>query len=158
MIKRTLLALCTILLSVTAIARPAQAYPPGGTGVATDKSSYTVGSDVVITATGFAACAGHVVTFTITPPGGGPVIVLTAIANSAGIATVTLKAPSVLGAYSVMATSDGCATASTVFNVSKLPQTGANSRSWVITAAALVCTGAGFLFVARRRRQPATAV
>jgi LPXTG-motif cell wall-anchored protein len=156
MIQRMLLASCALLVAIASVATPAHAYPPaGGTDVATDKSSYVTGSDVVITAVGFAACAGQTVTFRITPPDGGPVIVLTAIANTDGTATVTLVAPAVKGQYSVQASSSGCATASTVFTVTgtRLPTTGSDTHSWVVTATALVLTGIGFVVVAFRRRR-----
>lgn len=161
MIKRMLLTSCALLLAVVSavapLAAPASAYPPaGGTEVGTDKSSYVTGSDIVITAVGFAACAGQTVTFTITPPDGGPVIVLTGIANTDGTATVTLVAPQVKGQYSVVASSSGCQNASTVFNVTsttRLPTTGSDTHSWVVTATALVLTGVGFVFVTLRRRR-----
>jgi LPXTG-motif cell wall-anchored protein len=144
------------MVAVGTVAAPAHAYPPaGGTDVATDKSSYVTGSDVLITAVGFAACAGQTVTFRITPPDGGPVIVLTAIANSDGTASVTLVAPAVKGQYTVEASSSGCAIASTVFTVTgnRLPTTGSDTHSWVVTATALVLTGVGFVVVAWRRRR-----
>jgi LPXTG-motif cell wall-anchored protein len=161
MIKHVLLACGALLLGLASVAVPAYAYPPGGgTDVATDKSSYVTGSDVVITAVGFAACAGQTVTFTITPPDGGPVIVLTAIANADGTATVTLVAPAAKGQYGVVASSSGCANASTVFNVtntSRLPTTGSDTQSWVVTATALLLTGIGFLVVTLRRRRSTAA-
>lgn len=161
MITRTLKIIGVLLLVAMGWSGTAGAYPPGGggggTAVKTDQSSYTVGSSVVITAAGFQACAGQLVTFTITPPGGGAPIILTAIAKADGTATVTLTAPATLGAYTVVATSPGCPTASTIFNVSRLPATGSDSQSWLVTGLALVVTGVGFWFVARRRRRPAAA-
>lgn len=157
MIKRMLLVSCALVLTLVSFGASASAYPPGGgTDVKTDKSSYVTGSDVTITAVGFAACAGQTVTFTITPPDGGPAIVLTAIANSDGTATVTLVAPPVKGRYSVVASSSGCANASTVFDVtnsSRLPTAGSDTHSWVVTATALVLTGVGFVIVTTRRRR-----
>lgn len=155
MIKRMLLVPCALLLALAAFAVPAAAYPPGGgTTVTTDKSSYVTGSDVTITAVGFAACAGQTVTFTITPPNGGPAIVLTAIANPDGTATVTFVAPPTTGRYTVVASSSGCANASTVFDVTKrLPTTGSDTRSWLVSATALVLTGVGFVIVTMRRRK-----
>ena len=160
MIVRTLKIIGVLLLVAMGSSATVNAYPPGGgisTVVQTDRSSYTVGSSVVITASGFQACAGQPVTFTITPPGGGAPVVLTAIANPDGTATVTFIAPANFGAYTVVATSAGCDPASTSFTVSQLPQTGANSQSWVVTAVALVLTGLGFWGVARRRRRPSAA-
>jgi len=157
MVTRTLKIIGALFIAVVGFAGTADAYPPGGTVVKTDKSTYTVGSSVLITASGFQACAGQVVTFTITPPGGGAPIILTAIANADGTATVPLTAPATLGVYAVVATSPGCADASTSFTVSRLPQTGASTQSWVVTGVALVLTGLGFWFVARRRRHPAAA-
>jgi len=157
MVTRTLKIIGALLIVVVGFAGTADAYPPGGTVVKTDKSSYTVGSSVVITASGFQACAGQVVTFTIRPPGGGAPIILTAIANADGTATVPLTAPATLGVYAVVATSAGCPDASTSFIVSRLPTTGASTQSWVVTGVALVLTGLGFWFVARRRRHPAAA-
>ena len=152
-----------ILLAVVGLPGTTLAYPPGGGGggggggtvVKTDKSAYTVGSSVVITAAGFQACAGQQVTFTITPPGGGAPIVLTGIANADGTASVTFIAPANFGLYTVVATSTGCDPATTSFTVSRLPQTGSNSQSWVVSGVALVLSGLGFWFVARRRRHPA---
>jgi LPXTG-motif cell wall-anchored protein len=161
--QRLLKVMCVAVLTLVGFAGTASAYPPGGsTVVQTDKSSYTVGSSVVITAAGFAACAGQVVTFTLTPPAGSnaEVIVLTAIADANGIATVQLLAPPFLGTWTVVATSAGCPDASTVFNVvtrSRLPSTGTNSQQWVTTAIAVSLTGVGFWFVARRRRRPSVA-
>ncbi|MCY7300634.1 MAG: LPXTG cell wall anchor domain-containing protein [Ilumatobacteraceae bacterium] len=157
MVTRTLKIIGALLIVVVGFAGTADAYPPGGTVVKTDKSTYTVGSSVLITASGFQACAGQLVTFTITPPGGGAPIILTAIANADGTATVPLTAPATLGVYAVVATSPGCPDASTSFTVSRLPQTGGNTQSWVVTGVALVLTGLGFWFVARRRRHPAAA-
>lgn len=187
MVTRTLKIIGALLLCVVGFAGTTHAYPPGGTVVTTDRSSYLSGSTVSVTAAGFQACAGQVVTFTITLPGGptttitipgtaagfkrtaaqpaatspqvatGNVIVLTAIANADGTATVTLIAPATLGIYTVVATSPGCPPASTTFTVSRLPATGNNTQSWVVTGAALLLTGVGFWFVARRRRHPAAA-
>ncbi len=157
MTTRALKIISVLLLVVVGFAGTVNAYPPGGTVVKTDKSSYRSGSTVNITAAGFQACAGQLVTFTITPPGGGTPIVLTAIANADGTATVTLNAPATLGVYTVLATSPGCPDASTTFAVSLLPQTGANTQPWVATGVALVLTGLGFWFVGRRRRHPAAA-
>ncbi len=156
MIKHMLVATCALLIGIACAPAAAHAYPPGGgTTVKTDKSSYVTGSDVVITAVGFEACAGQTVTFTITPPDGGPAIILTAIANNDGTATVTLVAPAVTGQYHVVASSSGCANASTVFTVTKrLPTTGSDTGPWLVTATALVLTGIGFLVVTMRRRRP----
>ena len=148
MVTRAMKIVGALLISLVGIAGTAHAYPPGGTVVTTDKSSYVSGSVVNITAAGFQACAGAVVTFTITLPGGptttvtipaassgimrsaaapavvtGNVIVLTSIANADGTATVTLIAPATLGVYTVVATSPGCPNASTTFTVIRQPTT-----------------------------------
>lgn len=159
MIKRMLMLTCIALVAVLGVVTPAHAYPPGGTVVVTDKSSYPPGSTVTITASGFEACAGQLVTFTITPPGGGTPITLTAIADAKGTAVVTLTAPGTTGVYSVTATSAGpCDVATTSFTVAKrpgggLPSSGTDAARLATTSAALVFTGLGLWLVARRRRR-----
>lgn len=190
MITRTFKIVAALLLSLVGVAGSAHAlYPPGGTVVTTDRSSYVSGTTVNVTAAAFQACAGALVTFTITLPGGptttmlvpastsgfmrsaattarpatvtGNVIILTSIANPDGTATVTLVAPATLGIYTVIATSPGCPNASTTFTVVRrpnLPTAGSETGQWILLGAALVFTGLGFAFVARRRRQPVAAV
>lgn len=181
MIKRALILVGVVLATVVGVCSPARAYPPGGTEVGTDKSSYLTGTDVVITATGFLACAGSTVTFTITPPGGAPFvvtagieatattaqasslapIVVTAIANANGIATVTITAPPTVGTYTVVASSPGCPNAVTSFLVvrnSNISQTGADVQPWLVAGTTAVCAGLGLWLVAARRRRPSTAV
>lgn len=153
---RKLLTLVATLLAVLLPAVPvAHAYPPGDGTDVTSEGGDLPGDPVSLTATGFTACAGSTVTFTITPPGGGTPIIATAIANSAGIATVTVTLPPVQGTYTVVATSPGCDDATTSFVVSELPRTGGDAYQWVNTAAIAVAIGLGLLVVARRRRRVA---
>lgn len=151
----TLLAL---LLGVFATASPARAYPPGsGTQVGTDRSTYTVGSKVFITARGFVDCEGKTIVFTIFTPGSAAQIVVNSTVDQSGAATVSIAAPAALGQYTVVASSDGCRDASTTFVTGRLPQTGSDTKSWVFNASALLCTGLGLWFVARRRRRAVAA-
>jgi LPXTG-motif cell wall-anchored protein len=156
-IKRLATLIALLLLGTVSSAVPAHAYPPGGPAVGTDRSTYTVGSKVFITAKGFVDCAGKTVVFTIFAPASSERIVVTGIAHEAGVAVVSIPAPEGLGQYTVVASSDGCPTTSTTFIVGRLPQTGSDPQSWVVTAAALLFTGAGLWFVARRRRRTVSA-
>ena len=174
--KRMLAAVVALLVGTAVVPATVGAYPPGGTTVITDSSVYKPGSTVTITANGFAACAGQTVTFTITFPPGATVsglmsglsnspasgstsssntIVVTAIANAAGVAVVTVTAPNFLGVYTVVASSPGCPDATTTFTVRRLPQAGSNTMPWLVGAFAALAAGLLFLLVARRRRQPA---
>ena len=158
--KRILLVVLA-LVSTLGVAAPALAapYPPGGPTVTTDKSSYSPGSTATLRATGFGACVGGVVTFTITPPGGGTPIVVTAPVQPDGTATTTVKLPTGTGTYTLVASCAGVASAATTFVISRLPVTGADTGSPLRIGAVLLLVGAGFVFVAvRRRRSPAAAL
>lgn len=174
-LKRVLMFLVAAVSSLLLGVAPAAAapYPPAAPTVVTDSGTYVAGSPVVITARGFGACVGGIVTFTITPPGGGTPIVVTAplnLSSAAGLrtaalpaadafdsATVTITAGKVVGVYTVTATC-GSLTATTTFGVRKLPPTGSNIDVPLQSAAVLVLLGAGLVVVALRRRRPATAV
>ena len=158
-VRRLLLlfAAFTSALLLGAVPASAGLYPPKAPTVGTDKGSYIVGSSVTITANGFASCSNGVVTFTITPPGGGTPIVVTAPVAANGSATVTIAAPPALGTYIVIA-SCGDITASTTFIVSRIPVTGSNVDVPLRAGAMLVLLGGGLFVVARRRRRPAAAV
>ena len=157
-LKRVLMFLVAAVSSLLLGVAPAAAapYPPAAPTVVTDAGTYVAGSPVIITASGFGACVGGIVTFTITPPGGGTPVVVTAPA-SGGSATVTITAGKVVGVYTVVATC-GTLTATTTFGVRKLPPTGSNIDVPLQSAAVLVLLGAGLVVVALRRRRPATAV
>jgi hypothetical protein len=151
---------CTPASDTFVVNRPT--YPPAvGTQVSSSATTYPPGGSATLTATGFVGCATTpaVVTFTITPPGGGTPIVLTATANSSGVATVTLTLPDTIGTYQVLASSPGCPDATSSFVVRILPTGGANSNDSVRTAAIVVALGVGLVLVAWRRRSriPATA-
>ncbi|HAP77213.1 MAG TPA: hypothetical protein DCR14_14155 [Acidimicrobiaceae bacterium] len=92
MIKRTLLAGLAALTALAGVAGVAHAYPPPtstpGTTVITDSSVYRPRSTVTITANGFAACAGQLVTFVITIPAvttPATMAPTTTVANSSGL-------------------------------------------------------------------------
>ena len=143
-----------VMLGGLATAIPARAYPPGsGTEVGTDRSAYTVGSKVFITAKGFVDCEGNTIVFTIFSPASAERIVAKSTVDHSGVATVTISTPEGLGQYTVVASSKGCPSASTTFVTGRLPQTGSDTQSWVFNATALLCTGLGLWFVARRRRR-----
>lgn len=155
--KRILLV-ALALLSVLGMAAPAVAakYPPGGPTVTTDKSAYNPGDTATLRATGFGECVGGIVTFTITPAGGGTPIVITAPVQPDGTAVTTVKLPNATGTYTLVASCQG-SSATTTFVISRIPATGADSGSSLRIAAVLLLVGAGLVFVAVRRRRPATA-
>ncbi len=159
--KRLLMLVAVALSTFTLTAAPVSAspYPPQGPTVTTDSGSYAPGKPIIVTATGFAECKSGVVTFTITPPGGGAPIVLTAplVAGPSGTsdtATVTVTDPGGLGTYTVVATC-GNETAATSFAIAIVPKTGSDIGMPLTTGAVLVLVGGGLFVVARRRRQPA---
>lgn len=157
--KRVLMILVAAVAALLLGAAPATAapYPPLTPTVTTNAGSYVTGSPVIITANGFGKCVG-VVTFTITPPGGGTPIVVTAPANGSGVATVTITAPMTVGTYRVVATC-GSLTATTSFAVRLLPATGSNVELPLQAGAVLVLAGSGLVVVAmRRRRRTTTAI
>lgn len=173
--KRTLIIVLA-LLSVLGAGAPAMAatpYPPNGPTVTTNKSVYGPGESATVRAGGFGTCAGGVVTFTInlsaaagfraatataSVTASGTTIVVTAPVQPDGTATTTVTLPTTLGKYTVVASCPGMASATTSFTISKIPVTGADSRSPLRIAAVLVLVGSGLLFVAIRRRRPASAV
>ncbi len=128
-------------------------YPPGSSpSVSTDKQVYQPGDTVVIVSTG--CPVGSVVTFTITPVGGGPSVVLSAVADQTGVATVNYKAATT-GDYTVTASCDG-KTATTSFTVTSatIPSTGTDVAGVATIATLSVVIGFGLFFVARFRRRP----
>ena len=154
--KRVLMLLVAAVAALLLGAAPASAapYPPVTPTVTTNAGSYVPGASVIITANGFGTCVG-VVTFTITPPGGGTPIVVTAPANASGVATVTITAGRAVGVYNVVA-SCGSLTANTTFAVRLLPATGSSIDFPLQAAAVLVLVGAGFVVAAMRRRRRTT--
>ncbi len=144
-------------------AAPASAapYPPVTATVTTNAGSYVPRASVVITANGFGACVGGIVTFTITPPGGGTPFVVTAPVSATGSATVTITAGSTIGVYNVAAVC-GPLSATTSFAVRPapgIPQTGSSIDGPLRAAAVLMLIGVGFVVVAmRRRRRTTTAI
>ena len=139
----------------------AKPYPPKAATVTTNAGTYVPGSPVIITANGFSECVGGIVTFTITPPGGGTPIVTTAPVNASGVATVTITSGTVIGTYTVVA-SCGPLSATTSFAVSAapgIPRTGSSIDGPLRAAAVLMLIGVGFVVVAmRRRRRTTTAI
>lgn len=156
MIKRFILVATAAAATTLGLAMPVHAdYPPGGSTVTTKPS----GDDVVVGADVCPAGQGLEITFTITPPGGGAPIVLKDNADELGHAEVTYT-PTVVGTYGVEISipGDACTGSTTEFgSQANLPQTGSDSNQWVVTATALVLTGAGFAAVAMRRRRHAAA-
>ena len=183
-VATVLLLLCTIVgLGLGTSAAPVHAYPPGCATVSTDASSYAPGGTVTITAQGTPDDAGSLVTFTISlqnsgsgllaPSSSTTTIVVTATANAAGTAIVTINAPSALGTYIVSITNISCGDVSSSFEVDTvtpgttvpgvppgtppgLPRAGADPVNWLYSAAIVVFTGFGLWLVARRRRSQRT--
>lgn len=176
------LVLTASLESAAAQPRTVPIYPPSSTTVATDKSRYSPGEEVVINAAGFLQCAGDLVTFVITPPGGGSPLEVTTVALPDGTATVTVIAPGVVGTYTVVAAStELCNDAETAYLVetdpptpttvpggpdpsptpapggATLPRTGSDLQRWVSNAVTVVAVGGGLWLVAWRRRQARSA-
>ncbi len=149
-----ILVACLAPALFVATAAGARDYPPAVPAVVTDSGAYHPGDPVTITASGFPACPGGVLTFTITPPGGGTPIVITVQVGADGTAHVTLPAPGVFGRYTVTV-SCGTVSSGTSFVVSALPTTGANSVFPLKAASVLVVVGLGLFFVGLRRRQSA---
>lgn len=182
-----LLAVAFLVLTASfdgaaAQARTVPIYPPSSTTVATDKSRYSPGDEVVISAAGFLQCTGDMVTFVITPPGGGTPVVVSTVALPDGTATVTVTAPEVAGTYTVVASSTQlCNDAETDYLVetdpptpttvpggpgptptpapggATLPRTGADLQRWISNAVTVVFVGGGLWLVAWRRRQARSA-
>ena len=123
-------------------------YPPGG-GTVTTKDS---GSSVEVTVTGFKACAGTLVTITITPPGGGAPLVFKKIADVNGKVVVVVPDATAKGTWNVVATAPPCQGVQGSFG-HVLPRTGTDTRTWVLPTVVVVITGLGLLLVARRRHQ-----
>lgn len=182
LLATVLLVLTGSFAAASAQASTASVYPPSSTTVATDRSSYSPSDEVVINAAGFLLCAGDVVTFTISPPGGGAPIVVTAVAAPDGTASVTITAPAVADTYSVVASSTQlCNDAETGFLVATdpptpttvpggpgggpgptpgnptLPRTGNDVQRWVSNSVTVVFVGAGLWLVAWRRRHARSA-
>ena len=157
--KRVLMLLVAAVAALLLGAAPASAapYPPVTPNVTTNAGSYVPGASVIITANGFGTCVGGVVTFTITPPGGGTPIAATAPANASGVSTVTITAGTAVGVYNVVA-SCGSLTANTTFTVRLIPATGSSIDLPLQAAAVLVLVGAGLVVVAMRRRRHTTTV
>lgn len=191
---------------LTGASTPALAYPPGCASVTTNASSYAPGAVITLTATGTPADEGSLVTFTVTLTGGGPIdlpslrvaprghglgfagsvvhpqssttsIVVTAIANAQGIATITLTAPLTLGSYTVTITNIDCGEVSSSFVIQRdtpttsstvpgfppgttpgrVPSAGSNTEPWLVGGTALVAIGLMLWVATRRRRQPSAA-
>ena len=190
--------LATAVGFTTGAALPVHAYPPGCAAVTTNASSYAPGAVITLTATGTPSDEGSLVTFTVTLTGGGPIdlpslrvaprghglgfagavvhpqssttsIVVTAIANAQGIATITLTAPLTLGSYTVTITNIDCGEVSSSFVIQRdtpttvpgttpgrVPSAGSNTEPWLVGGTALVAIGLMLWVATRRRRQPST--
>lgn len=177
-LKRVLMLLVAAVSSMFASAvllgaspMSAAPYPPTAATVVTDSGTYGAGSPVTITARRVGGCVEGIVTFTITPPGGGEPIVVTAPLQLTGTidipasvavdafdsATVTIVAGNVNGDYTVTASCASLVT-TTSFAVRLLPATGSVVDLPLQAAAVLIFVGAMLLMVALRRRPPATSV
>jgi len=161
--KRTI-ATVALLLGVVAPA-PALAapptsdpYPPGEAclAVTTPSAAFLPGAVVTISAAGYGLPVGGTVTFTIIPPAssGLPPIVATGVADSTGVARVTVTLPSALGTYQVFATTQGCEEVESSFIIRNLPSAGSNTEPWLLAGGATVGIGLLFVVVAARRRRP----
>ncbi|MDO8362916.1 MAG: hypothetical protein Q7V88_08460 [Actinomycetota bacterium] len=185
MLKRIAMLICAVLaVAVTPVATAhANIYPPGCVDVFTDASAYAPGAVVTLTAQGTPADGGLLITFTITLTGAGQVtpIVVSALADASGLAVATITAPQTPGSYTVTITTVNCGVVSSSFAVNLpnstptttptttpggtptttpgggIPRAGSDSQSWVVTGTALLCTGLGFVLVARRRRHTSSA-
>lgn len=174
------LAVSLVVLGSGSVAE-AIIYPPGDAPqVESSASVVQPGGSTTITTTGFHFCQSEtdpgsaLVTFTITPPGGGTPTILTAVADAEGVATVTFTVPvgGPAGTWTIVATSDGCADASSSFQVSTggtgggngngngsggIPVTGSDLGSTLRAGALALVLGAGLVVVAIRRRRRAAA-
>ena len=130
------------------------AYPPGGISVSTSASRYEVGSQVVVFASGFDACAGEEVVFTVTSAA-GVVTTLRATVGANGDATVSLPA-STAGGFQVRAeTACGFGVTSFVVSAPHPPNpgpTGGDTFKTVVWASSMLMIGVGFILVGLRRR------
>lgn len=149
-----LFVVVTLLLALAA--GSVFAYPPGGSSVTTSASRYEVGSQVVVFASGFPACAGEDIVFTVTSAA-GVVTTLHATVGANGEATVSFPAGAA-GGYQVRAdTSCGFGVTSFVVAESSPPPpkpgpTGYETIKTVVWAASMLMIGVGFILVGLRRR------
>jgi hypothetical protein len=135
-------------------------YPPNPPTIDVESGSVPPGGNQTVTVTGF--CSGVTVTFTLNP---GGIVLGTAVANASGTASLTFKAPTTVGTYTVTATAPntcgggGTTTETTDFDVAQLPSSGTDSQSLLRWAATVLGVGVALVAVAlvRRRstRQPA---
>ena len=81
-------------------------------------------------------------------------IVGTGIANSSGVASVTITLPNALGTYQVFANTQGCEEVESSFIIRNLPSAGSDTAPWLLAAGATLAIGLLFVVVAARRRRP----
>ena len=164
------LALTALLLlaTVTTVSvAGAQAYPPGSNQIIVDKA--TVGPGGSITTSAQTYQVGATVTFTLLST---PAVLGTAVANSAGVATLTATIPAdtVAGAHHIQASGIGASgvtltqqaaitvSGSTTATTAALAKTGTSStRPLTEAGIGAVAFGGLVLLVARRRRSAAVA-
>lgn len=151
---RLFIALLTGLVAgLVPVAVEAGTYPPGGPTITTDQGVYSTGEQIVIVAEGFEACIGETLTFTITPPGGGAPITVTAVIGPDGTATFTLPGQTVEGVYTVSAVCDGVTVTTTFRVVGDIVDTGSNVARPLLVAATLIGGGLLLVVVASKRRR-----
>jgi len=159
MIKRILITAAAVTAAAAGMVMPAHAdYPPGCADVATDKGTYDPSGNMSVTVSCYEACVGNVVELYLVAPGEEPVKIGEVVIAADGTGTLVMTAPIELASYDIISEGITCPDAIGSFTVGRLPPTGSESNQWMVTATALVATGAGFLLIAfRRRRQVATA-
>lgn len=132
-------------------------YPPPPPGIDVESGSVPPGGNQTVTVTGF--CSGAMVTFTLNP---GGTVVGTAVANSSGVATLTFKAPTTVGTYTIVASAPntcgggGTTTVDTDFEVASeapLPSSGTDSQTLLRGAATVLGVGVALVVVAMVRRR-----
>lgn len=135
------------------------AYPPNPPAIDVESGSVPPGGSQTVTVTGF--CNGATVTFTLNP---GGTVLGTAVANSSGTASLTFKAPSAEGTYTITATAPntcgggGTTTETTDFEVAQeapLPSSGSDSQTLLRWAATVLGVGIALVVVAMMRRRSA---
>ena len=161
--KRTIAAAVLLLGFVapaTAAAAPptSDPYPPplACLSVTTPSTAFLPGAVVTVSAQGTGLAPGGTVNFTIIPPASSGLepIVGTGIANSSGVASVTITLPNALGTYQVFANTQGCEEVESSFIIRNLPSAGSDTAPWLLAAGATLAIGLLFVVVAARRRRP----
>ncbi|MGH9085537.1 MAG: LPXTG cell wall anchor domain-containing protein [Acidimicrobiales bacterium] len=160
MLKK-ILVLAAGLLLLGATAAGAQQYPPAGNTVTADDTTVAPGEPITLSAQKFQGS----VTFTLFS---APVVLGTATANSAGVATITATIPSntTPGTHRVEATGTGLdgqpLTVVLTITVtgaagSGLPTTGSGSTTPLTQLAVAALAGGGLLVLLANRRRSARA-